>query len=123
MAAFAPAFGMLGTLLGLINMLRSAGADDFDLMMANMAVALMTTLYGIVLANLLFKPMALKFEYRTRRRVAHMNLILEGLLLMRRQRSPGVVREMMRIFSAEHPDELDDGAVTHSSGQNKGAAK
>ncbi|MEX2643432.1 MAG: MotA/TolQ/ExbB proton channel family protein, partial [Acetobacterales bacterium] len=50
MASYAPAFGMMGTLLGLINMLRGAGAGDFGLLAANMAVALMTTLYGILLA-------------------------------------------------------------------------
>lgn len=61
-AEYAPAFGMIGTLIGLINLL--ANLSDQDALATNMAVALVTTFYGCVLANLIFKPMASKLKAR-----------------------------------------------------------
>lgn len=106
MAAYAPAFGMLGTLIGLIEMLRNVGGGDFAAITGSMAVALMTTLYGILLANILFKPIATKLEHRTRMRVAQMDMILASIIVMRTQRSVGVVRETLNNFTAERSDEL-----------------
>lgn len=91
MAAFAPAFGMLGTLVGLVNMLHGMGESSMTDIGVDMAFALLTTLYGVVLANMLFKPIAIKFERRTERRVQLMNMILEGILLVARGRSPGKI--------------------------------
>lgn len=118
MATYAPAFGMMGTLLGLINMLRASGSGgDFAAISAGMGTALMTTLYGILLANLVFRPIAIKLENRTRQRVANMTLILEGLIVMRKQRSPGVTREMLRTFVAEQGDELRGRAGAAATGE------
>jgi len=108
MATFAPAFGMLGTLLGLINMLHSLDASEFEAIGHNMALALITTLYGILLSNMLFKPIALKLERRTEQRVALMNMMVEGVMLMQKDRSPAFIRETLNSFLAQSEDELRD---------------
>jgi len=106
MAMFAPAFGMLGTLIGLINMLHGMEGDDFNRIGVNMGLALLTTLYGVALANLLFKPIAIKFERRTEQRVVLMNIIMEGVLLMARGHTPAYIREFLSTFAANYSDEL-----------------
>lgn len=105
MAMYAPAFGMLGTLLGLISMLRSLHGD-FQSIGSSMAIAMITTLYGILLANLLFKPIAIKFERRTERRVMQMNMVLEGVTLMAQRRSPAFIRLYLESLEAHHEDEI-----------------
>lgn len=115
MSNFAPAFGMFGTLVGLVNMLFSLTDGDVSQVAYHMAMALMTTLYGIILANLLFKPIALKLERRTEKRVMLMNMALEGVLLLREQRSPGIVRQTLESFAANYDDELADNRVGFSS--------
>lgn len=114
MAAFAPAFGMLGTLVGLINMLYAMDAAAIDQIGRNMALAMITTLYGIVMANLLFKPVALKLERRTEQRVMLMNMVVEGIMMMHEKRSPAFMREAMSSFLAQYKDEL------HDDGESKG---
>jgi len=111
MSHYAPAFGMLGTLVGLVNMFYSVGINDLSLVGHYMAVALMTTLYGILLANLIFKPIALKLERRTERRVILMNMILEGVLMVKEKRSPSFLRQALLSFSAQYKDELTDDAL------------
>jgi len=106
MATYAPAFGMLGTLLGLINMLFATETSDFAVIAVNLGVALITTFYGIVLANLVFRPIAIKLERRTEERVVLMNMVLEGVTLMRKGRSPAYIRETLRSFMEHHRDEI-----------------
>lgn len=106
MAMFAPAFGMLGTLVGLVNMLHGMGESSISQIGSDMAFALLTTLYGVTLANLFFKPIAIKFERRTERRVQLMNMIREGILLIAKGRSPGYIREYLATFFAHIDDEL-----------------
>merc|ERR1712098_693853 len=79
MATYAPAFGMIGTLVGLVNMLEVMDAGDLEVIGPRMAVALLTTFYGILLANLVFKPIAVKLERRTEERLITMNIVLEGI--------------------------------------------
>ena len=67
MAGYAPTLGMLGTLLGLSQMLFGVGSSDVASMGASMGFAMTTTVYGLVLANLIFKPFASKIEQRNRR--------------------------------------------------------
>ena len=71
MATFAPAFGMLGTLVGLINLMSVLGDGSIQVIGQQLAIGLMTTFYGILLANLVCKPIALKLERRTARRRVH----------------------------------------------------
>jgi len=106
MGTYAPAFGMLGTLLGLINMLYDLSGDSFDTLGLNMAVALITTFYGLVFANLLFKPIATKLEDRTEQRVRTLGMALEAINLLSQQRSPTYVRETLYSFLSEYEDEV-----------------
>ncbi len=106
MATYAPAFGMLGTLIGLINLLLTTENDDFTVIAVNLGIALITTFYGILLANLLFRPIAIKLERRTEERVVLMTMVLEGIMLMRKGRSPGYIRETLRSFMENHRDEI-----------------
>lgn len=106
MASYAPAFGMLGTLIGLVEMLESMGARELDEIGFHMAVALITTFYGILLANLLFKPVSIKFERRTEQRVMLMHMVMEGISLIHQKRSPAYIRETLNSFVANYKDEL-----------------
>lgn len=106
MSHFSPAFGMFGTLVGLVNMLYNVGMDNFEEIGKYMSLALMTTLYGVLLANLIFKPVAVKLERRTESRVIHMNMALEGVLLIREKRTPNFIRQTLNSFAANYEDEL-----------------
>jgi len=108
MALYAPAFGMIGTLVGLVNMLEGMDAAQIGIIGERMAVALLTTFYGIVLANLIFKPIAVKLERRTEERLIAMNMILEGVSLMSRRRLPSFIEETLKSLMANHRDELRD---------------
>ena len=110
MASYAPAFGMVGTLVGLVNLMFLLGDGDVTSIGQQMAVALMTTFYGVLLANLLFKPVAVKLERRTEDRVALMNTIMQGISMMNRKCSPAVMREMLKSFMAHYRDEINDGS-------------
>jgi chemotaxis protein MotA len=109
MANYAPAFGMLGTLVGLVNLMGTLGNGDMTAIGQNLAVALMTTLYGILLSNLLFKPVAVKLERRTEQRLVLMNMVLQGISMMCAKRSPALMRETLKSFVAHHEDEIFDG--------------
>lgn len=109
MGAFAPAFGMLGTLFGLVHMLYGLGSGALADLGATMGFALVSTLYGIVAANLLFKPLALKLEFRMQRDHLRMNLALEGMLLLYERRHPAFIREALEHLIGQHhggPDGL-----------------
>lgn len=108
MAGFAPAFGMLGTLVGLVNLLFLLGDGDMTAIGRQMALALMTTFYGVLLANLLFKPVAVKLERRTEQRLVLLNTVLQGISMMSQKRSPSMLRETLNSFVAEVRDEIID---------------
>jgi chemotaxis protein MotA len=120
MAGFSPAFGMIGTLVGLINMMFVLGDGDMQAIGMQLAVALMTTFYGILLANLLFKPVAVKLERRTEQRVILMNMVMQGISMMCKKRSPSLMRETLKSFVQNYDDEIHDGkhpVVTGKSGE------
>ncbi len=106
MASYAPAFGMMGTLVGLVNLMFLLGSGDMDQIGRSLAVALMTTFYGILLANLLLKPVAVKLERRTEQRVALMNLVMQGISMMCNRRSPAFMRETLKSFIARYDDDI-----------------
>ncbi len=95
MASFAPAFGMLGTLFGLTQILGSLGHAGLAQIGAGMSFALVTTLYGIVLANLVFKPLAIKMERCNQQRAVIMNVVLEGIVLLHQRRHPFIIRDTL----------------------------
>ncbi|HIG78920.1 MAG TPA: biopolymer transporter ExbB [Cycloclasticus sp.] len=95
MSSYAPAFGMLGTLLGMIHMLYGLGEVGLEQVGVTMGFALLTTLYGLVVANLACKPLAIKLENRTAEHAAHLNTLMEGLAMMHEKTHPMVIRDML----------------------------
>jgi chemotaxis protein MotA len=122
MASFAPAFGMIGTLIGLVNLMFLLGDGDMTAIGQQMALALMTTFYGVLLANLLFKPVAVKLERRTEQRVVLMNMILQGISMMSQKRSPSFMRETLRSFMMQYDDEINDGKRRSKRSQSAAAS-
>ncbi len=106
MASFSPAFGMLGTLVGLINMLEIIEIKDINSITSNMAIALTTTFYGLMLANLVFNPIAIKLERRTEQRIMIMSMVMEGVALIAEGRNPSFIRETLSSFIAQYDNEL-----------------
>lgn len=96
MASLAPAFGMIGTLIGLVQMLRNLNSPDN--IGPGMAVALLTSLYGSLWANLICNPLAGKLELRSEQEVFGKVLIVEGLLAIQKGDSPRLVKEKLYRF-------------------------
>ncbi len=101
MAAFAPAFGMLGTLFGLVHMLSGIGDAGLSQIGTSMAFAMVTTVYGIVASNLLFKPLAIKMERRTAQRLMQMSSLMEGVLQIQQKRHPTLIKEALDTCLAQ----------------------
>lgn len=95
-ASYAPAFGMIGTLIGLINMLRTI--DDPSTIGPSMSVALVTTFYGVVLANVVFLPLARKLKARNNEEILTKELIVEGLLSIQAGENPRIIEEKLKTF-------------------------
>lgn len=94
---YAPAFGMIGTLIGLINMLQ--GLEDPSSLGEGMSVALITTFYGAFLANLLFLPIAGKLKLRSEIEVINKELIIEGVLAIQLGEHPkNLVRKLLNFL-------------------------
>ncbi|ADU62686.1 MAG: MotA/TolQ/ExbB proton channel family protein [Pseudodesulfovibrio sp.] len=98
MGTMAPAFGMIGTLIGLVNMLSNL--SDPSSIGPAMAVALLTTFYGAVLANCVFLPMATKLEERSAEDALFMQIMIEGVASLQRGDHPTVVKEKLQAFLA-----------------------
>lgn len=96
MAAYAPAFGMIGTLIGLINMLTSL--DDMATLGPNMSVALVTTFYGTMLANLVFNPLSKRLKAVGSLEYLRKELILEGIMAIQNGENPRVIKEKLNAF-------------------------
>jgi chemotaxis protein MotA len=96
MGAAAPAFGMIGTLIGLVQMLRNMSSPDQ--IGAGMAVALLTTFYGAFAANLVFIPLAGKLGIYSKSESTNMEMVLEGVCAIAQGDNPTMVRERMQAF-------------------------
>lgn len=96
MGASAPAFGMIGTLIGLVTMLQDLSSPDK--LGAGMAIALITTFYGAVIANLVFIPLAGKLGQYSKNESLAMEMTIEGICSIVKGDSPTVVREKMQAF-------------------------
>ncbi len=98
MGAYAPAFGMIGTLIGLVQML--ANLDDPSSIGPKMAVAMITTFYGAVLANLFFIPMSDKLAGRNEEEITNMNIVFEGILSIREGEHPKLMEDKLKVYMA-----------------------
>jgi len=97
MAAGAPAFGMIGTLVGLVVMLDGMGGDPSQLG-SGLAVAMITTLYGVFFARIIFMPAASKIMQREQIIRFRNYLVLEGLVLLADRKSPRYIQDKMNSF-------------------------
>ena len=96
-AAIGPAFGMIGTLIGLINMLKTL--SDVESVGPNMAVALVTTFYGSLLANVIFSPISNKLKERHDEEYLCMRIVCEGVQAIQAGENPKMVEErLMRLL-------------------------
>jgi chemotaxis protein MotA len=102
-ATLGPAFGMLGTLIGLVNMLKAMSLDGgAEALGANMSVALITTFYGSMLANCFFIPMNNKLEMAQEREMLYKEMIIEGVISIKEGENPKYIQEKLQNFLAEH---------------------
>jgi len=96
MGSAAPAFGMIGTLIGLVQML--SGMDDPGSIGPSMAVALLTTLYGSLIANLICLPIADKLAERSKSEVQSKEIVIQGIMGILAANHPGIVRARLLSF-------------------------
>ena len=110
MGEYAPAFGMIGTVIGLIVMLGSGFSDTgvggsigdkyFELL-KGMGLALKTTLYGIIMSNMIFLPIAGKLSRRSKERLESREMIVEGALSIHQGDHPIKIREKLEAYISE----------------------
>ncbi len=104
---YAPAWGMIGTLIGLVLMLQNL--NDPTTLGPNMAVALLTTLYGTVLANLIFLPMATKLANKTDEEVFVKQIIIEGVIGVQSGQNPKILQEKLSAFMRKNTKTKESG--------------
>jgi chemotaxis protein MotA len=97
MGTYSPMFGLVGTLIGLIQMLK--GLNDPRAIGAGMSVALMATFYGVLLAGLLFLPLAGKIRTLDLDERLQRDQIVAGLLAIRLGQNPEYIRETLDVFT------------------------
>ncbi len=101
MGVMAPAWGMIGTLIGLVIMLSGFGGDEgggTEALGVGMSAALITTFYGTVFANLFFLPMAAKFQQRITYTSSLQAMLIEATRLIHQRKHPLIVREKLNSF-------------------------
>lgn len=95
----APAFGMIGTLVGLVQML--AAMDDPSAIGPAMAIALLTTLYGALVSNVICIPIVDKLDSKLDGEDLNQTLIIDGVMQIRENKSPNLIREMLIAYLPE----------------------
>ncbi|KAJ49919.1 chemotaxis protein MotA [Clostridium tetanomorphum] len=108
---YAPAFGMAGTLIGLIQMLGNL--SDSSQIASGMGKALITTFYGSLIANILFNPMASNLSFKSAQETAIREMMLEGILAIQSGVNPRIVEE--KLISYLSPDDRKTFAATATS--------
>lgn len=96
LGTLAPAMGMIGTVIGLVQMLQTM--SDPSSIGPAMAVALLTTLYGAILANLVFNPMSGKLKTRSKEEILLREMIMEGILSISKGENPRIIEEKLNSF-------------------------
>jgi len=104
---YSPAFGMIGTLIGLVLMLTDLNPDTIG---AGMAVALLTTLYGAVVSNLVFLPWADKLGFINDAEIQCMEITLKGVIAIQSGENPRIIKQklMMYLPPNQRPEEHED---------------
>ena len=108
-SSVAPAFGMVGTLVGLINMLKSMNLDDSggaSSLGTSMGTALITTLYGCILAHVIFGPVASNLRTRDSEEVLCKMIIVEGVMAIQAGENPKSLRERLLTYMSQKQREM-----------------
>ncbi len=109
LGSYAPAWGMIGTLLGLIDMMRSMG-NAVDSVGAGMSLALLTTLYGSILANWVCIPIARKLEKSSEEEYIIMEVISEGVLSIQAGDNPRIIQEKIKAVIEMREEKIEEAA-------------
>ena len=115
-SAVAPAFGMVGTLVGLIKMLANLNGADMSNLGPAMGTAMITTLYGCMLAHMVFGPIASNLRTRDAEEIMCKEIILEGVMSIQAGENPKFLRERLLTF-------LDQTTQAGGDGKKKGKGK
>lgn len=108
LASMGPAWGMIGTLIGLINMLKNL--SDISSVGPNMSTALITTFYGSLLANWIATPISGKLKYNNSMEIMMKEVMIEGLLSIQAGENPRVIEEKLKAFlSPKNRNALSEG--------------
>jgi chemotaxis protein MotA len=97
MGSHAPAFGMVGTLLGMVSMLHGL-TNDAEAIGGTLAVAFLSTLYGVLSARMIYMPAASRLERDVEAQCLRDNLLTEGMVLLARMKSPTFIRDRLNAF-------------------------
>ena len=110
-SSVAPAFGMVGTLVGLINMLKGMdlSGDSQSSLGSDMGTALITTLYGCLLAHMVFGPIATLLRNRDEEEVLCKMIIVEGVMSIQAGENPKFLRERLMTYMAQKDRDLEGG--------------
>ena len=92
----APAFGMIGTLIGLVIMLKNM--DDPAAIGPGMAIALLTTMYGAIMSNILLKPISSKLKTISNKELLAKRMIIEGIMAIQSGDNPRIVEHKLQVF-------------------------
>lgn len=109
-AAYGPGFGLIGTLIGLVNMLKAMNLDDGpEALGVSMSVALITTFYGAVIANCFFTPMANKLEIVFESEMLYREMIVEGVISIKEGENPKYIQEKLLNFLEQKKEKKKKG--------------
>ncbi len=119
LAKYPPAFGMVGTVIGLVALLQNISAEGgVGKIGPNMAVALTATLYGLILANCFFIPMGENIYNKIKRDTQIRRIIMEGMLLISKKEDAMAIQEYLNSFL--HPNNRVDILGSSNAGERKG---
>ena len=110
---YAPAFGMIGTLIGLVTMLGDM--SDPSGIGAGMAVALLTTLYGAIIANVVFCPLADKLALRSNEEITAKTIVIKGVISIQSGDNPRVVEQKLKTFLPPSARKKDDDELARAA--------
>lgn len=117
-SSVAPAFGMVGTLVGLINMLKGMNLEDGSSSIgADMGTALITTLYGCILAHMIFGPVASLLRNRDEEEVLCKMIIVEGVMAIQAGENPKALRERLLTYMSQKQREMSEGGYNAPGGK------
>lgn len=122
-SSVAPAFGMVGTLVGLIKMLLNLKDSDMGSLGPSMGTALITTLYGCILAHIIFGPIASNLRGRDEEEVLCKEIVLEGVMSIQSGENPKFLRERLLTFMNQKLQEDGEGAGGTEKSGKKGRGK